>query len=352
MSDKRWSHELPATRRPGMISVITTVALGLACVGLAACGSSGSGGGAKTHSKGSLTLAIPVSIASFANPYIAESLGLFKRYGVNVTILSNTGSNTLSYLQSNKADIAAFGATLPLIAAQEGLDTKIIFDNTAGGAFPVLIGKASTTEATIKKQKNCRIAVLAQGSSVYGFGVVFNRQLGTSCDLVPLATAQAQVAAVQGGSAIAAVVANTTAAAAASGGMHTVATATIPYYTSSVYFGVASSLASKRSAVVAFMQAMLAANSAIKSDSAAKLAALLAENSAFKGTSLAALTSQTSLLKAAINLTNGMISSGRWSYSLKQFVTWSVPNYSPSDSIFSYTDRVDMSYLSQAEGAK
>jgi hypothetical protein len=238
---------------------------------------------------------------------------------------------------------------LPLIAAQEGLDTKIIFDNTAGGAFPVLIGKTSTTAASLKSQNGCRIAVLAQGSSVYGFGVVFNRQLGIHCDLVPLATAQAQVAEVQGGSATAAVVANTTAAAAAASGMHTISTATIPYYTSSVYFGLDSTMTGERPAVVAFMRAMLAANAAIKTDSASQLAQLLAEQSAFKGTSIAALTSQTSLLKQAINLSTGNISTNDWSYSLSQFVTWAVPNFNPSDSVYNYANRIDMSYLTLAE---
>jgi hypothetical protein len=101
-----------------------------------------------------ITIAVSNDTPVFAQPFIAQALGYFEQAGVNVKLLDNTGSNTLNFVAAGQADLGMIAAGTPLLMAEQGKDSQIIYSPQGGAAGGMLVGgKDAASVAAIKGKR-------------------------------------------------------------------------------------------------------------------------------------------------------------------------------------------------------
>jgi NitT/TauT family transport system substrate-binding protein len=351
---------LLTVRRAGLVAVVAAVAaFGVAIAG---CGSSAknatsTGGSAKAKPQ-TVTIAVSADTEVFAQPFIAQALGYFKQAGVNVKLLDNTGSNTLNYIASGQADLGMIAAGSPLLMAAQGKDSQIIYSPQSGAAGGMLVGGPGVT--SIEALKGKRIGTLAPGSSMYGYGVVYDNKFGLNADIVPFQTVSSLAGAVASGQ----VMAGTGPWAAysallskgrahilidtrQSAGRHKVLG---PDYPEGAVFGIASNLKSKSGAIVKVLTGFNQALRYIRKSTPQQIADTLHTQSGFQATPAAELTGDVKNSLGYIGIDDGAISAKTWSYALTQYAHWGLGNFDPKNPTFAYNARVNMTYLDKALG--
>lgn len=351
--------------------------LGLACVG---CGSSSSssssstsqaasssGGGQSSSSGGSLPtfkVALPVAQAAIGSQIvIGVEGGFFKRQGVNVVINTGLGSNTGPAVVSGQDDIGQLGMAAPLQYAKAGKSTTVIYGSTGLGlASNLYTSKKITSIAQLKAKKPCTIATLTQGSSVYGTSSYFNKTLGLGCKLVVFSGTPEIIGAVSTGRADAATGVNDSMEAAIAAGKANQlvnsenAADRAKYLTSQLftdvdYFGMTANLASKKDTVVKFLKGMGQVNQFIRTANPTAVATILHKNSIYQTLPVSTLAKQIQSDMIYIAPYEGYISQADWERGLQVLNSYGLTGFDPTDPVYAYDKRVDMSYYTEALGA-
>jgi ABC-type nitrate/sulfonate/bicarbonate transport system substrate-binding protein len=347
---------------------------------LAGCSSSASSGSANSSSSSgaassttvpSIKIAVAGGFVDFSDIFLAQAEGLFAKHGVNVTLQQDTGSNTLNYVVSQQVDMAIYTAPIALQAAEEGKPTTIFYavERDPGAAF--LTGSSIKTVAQMKSVSNCRIAVATTGSQGYAYGSIYKKALGlNNCSLIQTSLPALELGGLKSGSYNAAVTTYQVGLQGVSQGDHMLvnpldtaerAQYPVPPYPTAVLFGLQSNLTAKKAAIVRVLAAVNDAVNLEKTMTNQQWAQALQQVSGdFKAVSLPALESEVQTIRPFIGdgtvgtMTDkaGYISSALWSTALEQYQNWGLQGFDPSAASVSYSTRIDMSYLSQADSGQ
>jgi NitT/TauT family transport system substrate-binding protein len=340
----------------------------LLCVGavtmlaFAGCGGSdedsdGSAGNASASAAPTkVTIASAAATPIFAQPYLAEALGYFDDAGVDVKILDNTGGNTANFVASGQADVGMIAAAVPLLLAQQGKDSKIIYSPQSGASAGILVGGKGVE--TVEDLKGKRVGTLAKGSSTYGLAALYSEKFGLDADLVPLQTNAALTGALKSGQIAGATGPYDSYAALVDAGDAKILVDTREKaerqeiigadYPEGAVFGLAENLADHRDAMVGVLTAFDRALTYFREQPAEKVAETLRTQPGFKATPVDQLTAYVESAKNYVGINDGFISKDAWNAGLAGYALWGLSGFDPDNPEFSYAERVDMSYLEAA----
>jgi NitT/TauT family transport system substrate-binding protein len=355
------------SRRKGLSFLAS---IGVAAVALACAAPDSS---QATHPPGQAELAHLSIVAIGPYPdlaplFVAERQGFFTKEGLDVSVNPNGGANTVNLIASGQADIADYTTSSPLVYAMQGKAPAVIW---AGGniAWGALVGNRNVTSVSqLRTMGDCHLGVSSPGSSVYGNALLYQQALGLSnCQLVVSADIGTLTNAIVAGSVSAGVVGISYALTAVARGAHFLidprstefkGTYGSSTYVSSVMWGNAANLASKRIAVVKFLRAMHDASVFVSKSTPSQIAAILKKDSAFdtlpESQLIDAFESGGIFAAIGMNVTPNrpnFLSPVEWNQALQQISTYGIPRYSPTDPAVQYGKVVDMSYYTQAATA-
>lgn len=162
---------------------------------LAACGGSdpsnssepqNSGAGAEAQTV-KIGLAVPGPTS--AEPLLAESLGLYEKYGVNVELL-NLGTTAATQAAAGRVDLAIQGCTSALPPAVSGRQTKIVYLLAGNGAGVSIAANSSITpqatpEESLLQLTGKRVAITGSAGNSAGLARAISKLL-VSKGLEPL----------------------------------------------------------------------------------------------------------------------------------------------------------------------
>jgi NitT/TauT family transport system substrate-binding protein len=137
----------------------------VAVIAMAGCSTSGGSSAASSNSAGSTEVTLKVGTQT-ANPgelykYVAQQLGEFKKYNLNVQMVSIANSATQTQaLQSGSLDIA-MSTIATVLAAPKALNLRVVAGSIA--ADPAILGDASIKTVQDLVGKNIGVAVLGPG---------------------------------------------------------------------------------------------------------------------------------------------------------------------------------------------
>jgi ABC-type nitrate/sulfonate/bicarbonate transport system substrate-binding protein len=332
--------------------------LSILVVAVAVCGAVAGTAGSQTRASkdNSLTVIIPNALADVSQPVIGLYSGIFKKEGVDVTVRSGTGGNTVGLVVSGGADIGLFAPPAILSAVRQGKDLSIIYGTLDVAPISVLVSAPGTTLASLRAKKgDCTFGVTSPGAANYGNGAYMNKSSGINCKLVSFNDVPTEVGAVATGRVDAAGASyDSFADAIGSNKIHILLDARkasqrhffmTSDWAQDVFFGSASNLASKKDAVMRFMRGIAKVNKLLRTDSPAQLAAIIQQDRDFQTQSLAVLTDRFEADLVGMDPQGGYISSGSWTRALSVESTWGIPNFDPADPSFAYSHAVDMTYF-------
>jgi ABC-type nitrate/sulfonate/bicarbonate transport system substrate-binding protein len=357
-------HILPMPR----LTATLVVALGVGATALATPGSaSAASTGSKARSLPVLKIAFPADNVFTMETYIGVAKGFFKRQGVHVEITDGLGSNAITDVVAGQYDLTVNGTSAPLLTALEGKSTTVIRAALGGGNGGSLLvnPKAFTSLSALQHAQSCTIATFPPGTSAYGFAVQLKSSLHLKCTLQLLQTAPLQLAAIQSGSADVIVGSEPNFTTAVSSGLLKVLINTgvtkqrVKYlgspYIESTMWGLTANLRAKRRSIVAFLSGLAASDKYLSGLTNRQIALILHPFPAFSPSTLAALVGQVAYTRPQLPLGSetvgtqiGFITRAEWTRTLNGLKTWAIPNYSASNPVFSYKQRVDMSFWDAA----
>jgi len=335
----------------------SAAALSLALVALAAgCGSDSDSGGADGSNKLTLTVAEAAKEINFAASYVAQTKGYFDDAGVSVKLMDETGANTTTLIASGQADLGELGPGAPLLMTKQGKPTTIVYSQVDAAAAAYLVADKKT--ASIDDIKGKRLGTFSIGSGTYGFAVHYNDSLGLKADIVPFQNPSAMVQALIAGQAAAGTGNYTNYANEVKDGkLHLLIDPNDPAqrdkyvgdpYPAGVTFGLQDTVKKKGDAITAFLTARTRALEWMRDSDADEVVAELRKSEAFKAYSPDALKVALERGLEFCSPDQGNIDQKTWDYALKQYGTWGLDGFDPSDPQYAYGERVDMSYLQAA----
>lgn len=302
-----------------------------------------------------LTVGVFAANAAFAHVYLAESEGYFKKEGVDVTLQSNTGSNTLNVVVSGQADLGMIGIGAPLLAAKSGKPTSIIFAHIGNANGGTVVARSGVTSL----MGIANVGATGLGSSAYGFCNHYKQAGHAKWNIVVLQDIATLLAALASGRIDGACnnVANFRPqidAKTVSVLIDTRDPAARKKYLGNDYpeaavFGITANLQGKRAAVVAFMRAIGSAEKFLRSQSTLAVAQSMHKLQAFASIPVEAVESQVRDSLPYFSPNGGYINAAVWKFALSQYNTWGLA-VDPNDGVFSYAERIDMSYYDTGIG--
>jgi NitT/TauT family transport system substrate-binding protein len=355
-----WGESSPL--RPRRLSVVAAFAA--VAVGVAACGSGGSAdqpngtvppGAIGQPEQTNFTVAIAAAIATSAPIYLADQLGYFKDEGLSVTI-KPAGSLVVPLVASGQALLGEFGATAPLIMAQDGKDTTIVLNRQLQGSGGVVVGRPGYTSITDCK----KVATLGPSGAGYGNVVRYRHVANASFQIVPVADTGTKLAAVLSGQV-------DCAGGAADEFDQSVREGKLAYlvdtrdaaqrakwlgaapYVEGVTFGLSRTVSQNRNTVERFIRAKLRASQWLETHSPQEVAAELKKSPDFAGVPQDQLTRNVANASSYLP-PSGDLTEAEWKTSLAAFGTWAT-GLNLSDPKFDYANRVDMTYYKNAVNA-
>ena len=152
----------------------------------------------------------------YAPYFVAKWEGLYKKYKVNVNLVSASTSLMPSQVVSGQIDIATTSPGPAIAVAEQGMPVAIVYTLTQNPGFALVTTPSITSVAQLKATDGCRIATTSPGALGYGWYLEYKNKLGLdNCSALSLSSSATQIAALASGSVQAAVLAMGTATIAA-----------------------------------------------------------------------------------------------------------------------------------------
>jgi ABC-type nitrate/sulfonate/bicarbonate transport system substrate-binding protein len=196
VSSAKWQLRSRASRL-GACAIVLAGAGTASAVALAAAGS------ASAAAMPSVTLDYVAPASDLQLPLVAEQLGFFKKYGVNVQVALLPQSQAIPALVSGQIQMAAFQAPAPEVQAANGTPLKWLmqWENHSDSS---LIARGATSVSQLAGKS---IGITSAGSTSQVLTQMTLKQAGNiSANLQPLGSVTAMASAFQSGSISAAVV--------------------------------------------------------------------------------------------------------------------------------------------------
>ncbi len=341
------------------------LAFGLAAALLASCSSSSTPTTTATSSSSgpppSITIGTAAALSNFADLYVAQTKGYFKKANVDVTIQSAVGANGLTEVAGGQLDLLMFGTGQALLPAAAGKPTSVIYNFIGAGESGALAVLASSHYTKITDLSGKPVAVLGTGGSSYGWGETYSAYSkthgGSAFNVVSTSSVSIQVDGLLSGHYAALVSTAALLTPEIQSGKVTLlvdpSKSSASTYVGSPYaedsvWGLTQTIKQKHVAVVRLLEALRAADTWLHGASPAQIATVLASNSAFTGQTVARLQANAAYDKNFFAPTLGFISKSYWQATLDHLGYWNLPNVDLGSSAASYSARVDMSYWQEA----
>ena len=365
-------------KRRNRVAWISAVLAGvaLAAAGCSSASSSSTGSTAAAAGTGSASTSCPngceltvvtpnLDPSSAITIYLADDLGYFTKYGVNVNRINGVAAGSVPLLTSGKADLIDEGSTAAFPVAAQGKPISAIYNDIGGGALGGLAVASNSKYKNVNSLSGQRVGTVGTDGSQYGFANLFSgdvkKATGTGFTIVSFADnttlinalESGQIAAASGSKAI-------FSSELASGKLSMVADPAVTsqrvallgsaYTADTTISGIKSNLEAKHEAVVRFLEALVEANVYLHSHPLAQVATVLQKDSLFRtlpaGSILADITAQ----QPFYTPDRGYISKSLWDTSLGLFTRWDISTIGDVENspTYSYSNFVDMSYLNEA----
>jgi NitT/TauT family transport system substrate-binding protein len=365
-------------KRRNRVAWISAVLAGvaLAAAGCSSASSSSTGSTAAAAGTGSASTSCPngceltvvtpnLDPSSAITIYLADDLGYFTKYGVNVNRINGVAAGSVPLLTSGKADLIDEGSTAAFPVAAQGKPISAIYNDIGGGALGGLAVASNSKYKNVNSLSGQRVGTVGTDGSQYGFANLFSgdvkKATGTGFTIVSFADnttlinalESGQIAAASGSKAI-------FSSELASGKLSMVADPAVTsqrvallgsaYTADTTISGIKSNLEAKHEAVVRFLEALVEANVYLHSHTLAQVATVLQKDSLFRtlpaGSILADITAQ----QPFYTPDRGYISKSLWDTSLGLFTRWDISTIGDVENspTYSYSNFVDMSYLNEA----
>jgi NitT/TauT family transport system substrate-binding protein len=332
----------------------------VACSSGSQTGSSATGGSGNSASLPTLTVGLAGQLTAASEMWVADELGYFKKYGVNVDI-SVPGSAGTAEAAAGKIDLMMCGVVASIPAALQGRPTEIVYQENYSSAGTNLIVSAKSPYNNIMQLSGKKIAVEGVGESTYGAALDYSNYIvahgGKKLTIVAGTSPAANDALVTSGQAQAtAGLLDQFGTGIAAGEYRVLVNAStpegekiLPTAVGNGYWGVTSVLAGKTKALTAFVAALREADLWLQDHSVQQISQVLAKTSWFPGQSVTILADQVKEDKAsnAYSPTDGYISEGEWASSLSAYKAWGT-GLNLSSATVSYGQHVNMSYWNAA----
>jgi ABC-type nitrate/sulfonate/bicarbonate transport system substrate-binding protein len=373
-----FSKERKPQRRRMMLNQLAGVAAAvLAVATVAACSSSGGGSTSNSTSNSTsaslpkLTVVVGLYDPVRAAEFVGVTQGFFKKAGVDVTV--SVSSNTLTSLASGQADLDAQSVAAAFSPVVQGKSTSIIFGTEAGGLSASLVVASTSTAHSILDLAGKRVAISGSaGAPSYGYAQIYNAYLKSHgkapMQIIPEQPTEAVDGVVAGS--VSAMVGSPTYFAgngvvgkvrflingSTAAGHETLQQLGIStnFFETSV-FGLTSNLQKKRTAVTRFVLGLQNAYKWIKATPSTQVAESLRTFPGFdEYGSIEEITRGINLVRPFYAPTNGKITPAIWTETLAEVSKWDTPGVTnlTTGSQWTYQNRVDMSYLNDADAGK
>jgi ABC-type nitrate/sulfonate/bicarbonate transport system substrate-binding protein len=337
------------TRNPlRRIDVLAPVlVLSLLVTGCAGAADDGAGGG----DSDTLVLVTGGASANQMAPYLAELLGYAEEEGLSLSV-NSVDANVLNIVVGGQADVGEIGSGTALVPVKDGKDTAIIYGVGPGAGSGFMAGTDG-----IETFADCtRVATHKAGSAAYSAAAAYKKATNAGYEILEYGAPGDVVASVLAGHNDCAVSSSGILTPGLEKGLHLIIDpedpATIP--PNSVQgavgvglWGMKDNLEHKRSAVVKLMKAMVKVEAYLKKTDPEEVAKVLVTHSDFETNDVSQLARNVAAETGLMFPNSGEILEQEWPSTLS-FYSWGLPFVDPDDSLWSFENRVDMSYLSSA----
>jgi ABC-type nitrate/sulfonate/bicarbonate transport system substrate-binding protein len=297
--------------------------------------------------------------------YVADDLGLFKKYGVNVTRINGVAAGSVPLLTSGKADIIDEGATTAFPVAKQGMQISEIFNDIGGGALGGLAVSTKSSYQSVDDLSGKKVGTVGTTGTQYGFTNLFSNDVkkdkGKGFTITPFTDNTTLINSVESGAIAGAGGSKSIfAAEIAAGKLRMVADTSVEsqrvallgtsYTADTAFAGLKKNLTAKQEAVTRFLEACVEANIYLNTHPLSDIAPLLDKDPLFKTLGTTTILQHISAQVPFFTPNKGFISESLWNTTLSLFDRWDIPSIgNPStDPTYSYANIVDMSYLTAA----
>jgi hypothetical protein len=319
-----------------------------------ACG----GSAAPTSSKPApqtLNLIVAGLSQSYMQAYLSLYNGAFDAENVSVNLKVVSPGAIAATIISGQADVAMSGPATVFPLVKNGQDASIIYQTTTNGISGYVVGNPK-----IKSVKDCtKFASSQQGSTAYAWAEEYKKLFNANYTILQLTDTTTIPAAVVSGTADCAGGAQSNFAAQLAA--HQVLTLIDPANPKTLpsnfpkpimggcIWGVKSNLQSKKAAVSAFVKGLQTTlNGTLKKDSPDQLATLMRKSPDFQAVSQADMVTAIQQLKPYVGPNQGNVTQDEWTAELNWSLSTGISYLSTTDPLWSYKQRVDMSYYNAA----
>ena len=168
-------------KRRNRVAWISAVLAGvaLAAAGCSSASSSSTGSTAAAAGTGSASTSCPngceltvvtpnLDPSSAITIYLADDLGYFTKYGVNVNRINGVAAGSVPLLTSGKADLIDEGSTAAFPVAAQGKPISAIYNDIGGGALGGLAVASNSKYKNVNSLSGQRVGTVGTDGSQYG----------------------------------------------------------------------------------------------------------------------------------------------------------------------------------------
>lgn len=292
-----------------------------------------------------------VADPAFAPLWAAKILGYFKAQNLDVQI--TTSPNLVSDVVSGRVDIAFAGVAAAFAPVKDGKGTSIIWAETGNGSSNEVFAAADSKVRTIS---DCtRLATGQPTTALYSWAVYDKAQFNASYAIIPFSDLSAAVATVVSGQNDCGLAPLAQFVPLVNSGKLKVvfksedtpaAAKVIPIAT---VWGLTANLQAKKGAVSAFLKALSQGVTYVQGHTAADVATLLRQDADFQPFQLPALTTSVGQAIPKLAPSAGYIDEASWPR-VVTFYKENLGGSAPDAALYSYKQRVDMSYYEAGIG--
>lgn len=285
--------------------------------------------------------------------YLAETLGYAKQEGLDLTV-KTVFANSLNLVVAGEGDLSVIGVSSALVPVREGKETSIIYAISSGLGTGFMAASPN-----VKSIADCtRVSTSRAGSAVFSSAMAYKTTGGGKFNILELGDANQIVASVLSGGSDCAVSALAVLQPGLEKGLQllvdprnpaTVPPNTIQNTVSSGLWGMKDNLRQKRPAVEKLMRALKRVEQFIKTASPEQVAAELIKHPDFKTYTPDAIAKQVVGEKLFWFPDGGYVRNANWPGTLAYY-KYGLPFIDAGNKLYSWDERVDMSYWISANG--
>lgn len=337
-------------RRTAPIRAVCAAAAALvAAASLAACvDAEGS-----ADEQNSLFVATGGATANQMVPYLAEVLGYADDEGLDLTVQTLEG-NTVAAVVSGRADVAQFGAGSALAPIGEGKDTALILGLQAGKATGFVVAGDGIDDLS-----QCqRVSTHPRGSSAFSSAAAYKKATDATFEIIEFTTPTDVVASVLSGQSDCASSSLGVLSPGIEQGLHIILDPrveseippdSVQGTTGVSFWAMKDVLARKSGAVDKMVGATAKVEAYLETATPDEVAAALMQHPDFAANDSATLTANAEAEMPFLFPDGGRITAENWPATLEYYQVGN-PAIVPGQEIWSYDERVDMSFLDTATG--